>query len=164
MSKTSLRIGYGFDIHRFSDERKLILGGVEIPSQRGLDGHSDADVLTHALIDAILGAAGLPDIGQRYPNTDKRWKDARSVELLKDVWDELTKDHWEFVNADISVVAEHPKLAPHITSMKEVLAAVLKTEVVNIGIKATTAEKIGSIGAGDGMCAMAVVLLSKEKC
>ena len=159
MEKRKLRIGQGLDIHPLVSGRLLILGGVQIPFDKGLDGHSDADVILHSVIDALLGAAGKPDIGSYFPNTEDRWKNARSVDLLKVVWEELSKEGWAVVNLDISVLAEAPKLLPHIPKMKSNIAEVLAIGVDAVGIKATTAEKLGFVGRGEGILASCVVLL-----
>jgi 2-C-methyl-D-erythritol 2,4-cyclodiphosphate synthase len=158
--ETQFRIGNGFDIHRTSDARTLILGGIKIPEGPGLDGHSDADVLVHALMDALLGALGLDDIGVLFPNTDKRYKGISSIELLKQVVGRLGE--WKIVNVDLTLVAERPKIAPYRHAIKETLAAALRVSTDCVGIKATTAEGLGSIGAGNGMQAFAVALLSKS--
>lgn len=136
------------------------LGGVFIADSKGLAGHSDADALTHAIIDALLGAAGKPDIGSRFPNTDVTWRGARSLDLLKIVWNELRAEQWQLVNLDCSVVAQSPKLAPHINKMKIALAATLQCDTTQIGIKATTPENLGALGRGEGIFASAVCLLS----
>jgi 2-C-methyl-D-erythritol 2,4-cyclodiphosphate synthase len=163
MSKAgAFRIGQGIDVHRFAAGRPLVLGGVTIPSDRGLEGHSDADVILHALMDALLGAAGKPDIGAKFPNTDAKWKGARSLDLLAAVHEEIARDGWAVVNADIAVLAEAPKLAPFIPDMKKLIAAALKIDYGAIGIKATTNEGLGYVGRGEGIFASAVVLLARE--
>jgi len=158
---TDLRIGQGIDIHQIVAGRPLVLGGVTIPWDRGLEGHSDADVLIHAVCDAILGATGRGDIGTRFPNTDERWRGADSRVLLGDVWSEVHGEGWRLVNLDASILAEAPKLAPYIPVMKGVLAALLGVAVDQIGIKATTTERLGFPGRGEGMVAQAVVLLER---
>jgi 2-C-methyl-D-erythritol 4-phosphate cytidylyltransferase/2-C-methyl-D-erythritol 2,4-cyclodiphosphate synthase len=152
------RVGTGYDIHRFADGRTLYLGGVEIesPSGRGLDGHSDADVLLHAICDALLGAAGLPDIGHLFPNTDKTWKNIRSTELLKIVRCRIREAGLTIVNIDSTVIAEEPRIAPYIPQMRTTIAEVLELEESQIGIKATTNEGIGALGDGVGIAAHAV--------
>jgi 2-C-methyl-D-erythritol 2,4-cyclodiphosphate synthase len=156
-----LRIGQGFDVHRFADGRRCVLGGVEIPHARGLLGHSDADVLTHALMDAILGAIGARDIGTLFPDTDPAFKDADSIALLEKVWAIARQDGWRLVNADISVLAEAPKLKPHILSMLERLSGALRCSITQLAIKATTTEKLGFVGREEGIVATAVVLLTR---
>jgi len=156
----NIRVGIGYDSHRLVAGRDLILGGVEIPFEKGLDGHSDADVLAHALMDALLGAAALGDIGQHFPNTDEAYKDADSLELLKEVLVILRKDGYEPVNADITLVAEQPKVAPHIGHMiVNVEAAGMPEGSVNI--KASTGENMGFVGRGEGMAAMAVAMIKR---
>lgn len=157
----ALRIGQGFDVHPFADGRSLWLGGVQIPHTRGLLGHSDADPLLHALTDAILGAVGRGDIGQRFPNTDPQWKGASSLEMLRIVWDEVRRDSWEIVNCDTVVLAERPKIAPHVPLMKDRIAGVLGVAADRVGIKATTTEKLGAVGREEGIAAFATVLLAR---
>jgi len=157
------RIGHGFDVHRFKRGRKLILGGVEIPYALGLAGHSDADVLLHALINALLGAMGEGDIGTYFPDTDPRYKGISSALLLKQVLKLIRRDKFRFVNGDITVVAEKPRLAPFAKKIRERLARLLKVCVSQINIKAVTTEGLGWIGAGKGMAATAVVLLAKTR-
>ena len=154
-------VGFGYDVHRFKKSRKLFLGGVKISDTDGLDGHSDADVLVHALMDALLGAAGENDIGHFFPNTDLKYKDISSIELLKIVVDTLNKKKFKIINTDITVVAEKPKIYPYIEKMKEVLSANLKINKEQIAIKATTNEKMGFVGRGEGICSMAVALIEK---
>lgn len=154
-------VGFGYDVHRFKKSRKLFLGGVKISDTYGLDGHSDADVLIHALMDALLGAAGENDIGHFFPNTDLKYKNISSIELLKIVVDTLNKKKFKIINTDITVVAEKPKIYPYIEKMKEVLSANLKINKEQIAIKATTNEKMGFVGRGEGICSMAVALIEK---
>jgi len=156
-----LRIGQGIDIHPFKEGRRCVLGGIDIPSSRGLDGHSDADALVHALIDAILGATGERDIGTLFPDTDQSFKDADSCELLRLVWERVSKANWRLVNADMTVLAEVPKLKPYVEEMRDKLSAILKCDRERIAIKATTTEKLGFIGREEGLLASAVVLLSR---
>jgi 2-C-methyl-D-erythritol 2,4-cyclodiphosphate synthase len=151
--------GIGYDSHRLAAGRRLILGGVEIPSELGLDGHSDADVLTHAVIDALLGAAGLGDIGQHFPDSDERYRDADSLELLASVLPEVFAQGLELVNVDTTVVIERPKLAPHREAIREGLAAVLGLAPARVNVKASTGEGIGFVGRGEGVAALAVVSL-----
>jgi 2-C-methyl-D-erythritol 2,4-cyclodiphosphate synthase len=152
-------IGHGYDSHRLAVDRRLVLGGVEIPADRGLDGHSDADVLTHAIMDALLGAAGLGDIGHHFPDTDERWRGADSVALLGEVVRMVTEAGLEPVNVDATVVLERPKLAPHREAMRARLAETIGLPVARVNVKATTAEGMGPIGRGEGAEAHAVVLL-----
>lgn len=156
-----IRIGQGVDIHRFAEGRRCVLGGVEIPHSVGLLGHSDADVLIHALMDAILGASGQRDIGYLFPDTDSAFKDADSCVLLKRVWDLATKEGWTLSNADISLLAEAPRIKPYVTQMQTRIAEVLGCDSAQITIKATTTEKLGFVGREEGIVAMAVVLLSR---
>lgn len=159
MSK--IRVGHGYDVHRFAEERKLILGGVEIPYELGLLGHSDADVLIHALMDAMLGAAGLGDIGKHFPDTDDKYKGISSMLLLKEVKKLVEKEGYSLSNADITVVAQKPKLAPYIEQMKKNIALALCTDVSDINVKATTEEHLGFTGRLEGISSHAVVLISK---
>ena len=161
----SLRIGFGFDAHRFcdpGDSRPLILGGIEIPDSRGLEGHSDADALTHAICDALLGAVGLGDIGKHFPDSDPQWKNARSVDLLAIVYGKIraTNPRRKIVNIDATVIAQAPKIAPHETAIKKSLSIVLQIGAEQINIKATTTERMGFAGRGEGIAACAAVLLS----
>jgi 2-C-methyl-D-erythritol 2,4-cyclodiphosphate synthase len=156
-----LRIGQGIDIHPFKEGRRCVLGGIDIPSSRGLDGHSDADALVHALIDAILGATGERDIGTLFPDTDQSFKDADSCELLRVVWERVSKANWSLVNADMTVLAEVPKLKPYVEAMRDKLSVILKCDRARIAIKATTTERLGFIGREEGLLASAVVLLSR---
>ena len=154
-----IRIGHGYDVHRLTEGRKLILGGTEIPYEKGLDGHSDADVLVHALMDAMLGAAALGDIGHLFPDNDDRFLGADSIELLKEVA-EVLKDHGYLLsNADCTVIAQKPKLAPYIQNMRNTIAEALSVNVDRISVKATTEEKLGFTGDGSGIAAHAVVLI-----
>ena len=157
----NIRIGNGYDIHRLAAGRKLILGGVEIPHEFGLLGHSDADALTHSIMDALLGALSLGDIGLYFPPSDPQWAGADSQVLLAQVH-QLVRDHgWQIGNIDSVVVAEQPKLKPHISTMRNRLATTLAIEPAQIGIKATTHEKLGPLGREEGIAAYAVVLLQK---
>jgi 2-C-methyl-D-erythritol 2,4-cyclodiphosphate synthase len=151
-----MRSGIGIDTHRFADGRPLILGGVEIPAERGLAGFSDADVLTHAIIDALLGAAGLGDIGGLFPDTDELWRDADSMALLRDVLARVAEEGWEVEHVDTTVVLERPKLAPHRDAIRESLASVLGS----VNVKFTTGEKMGFVGREEGAAALAVATLS----
>lgn len=156
-----MRIGHGYDVHRLAKGRKLILGGVEIPYELGLDGHSDADVLTHAAIDAILGAACLGDIGKLFPDNDDRYLDADSIVLLKKAYDAVKEKGYFLGNIDITVIAEAPKLRGYIDEMRSNIANALKIDADNVSIKATTEEKLGFTGSGEGISAYAVCLLEK---
>jgi 2-C-methyl-D-erythritol 2,4-cyclodiphosphate synthase len=151
--------GIGYDSHRLLAGRPLILGGVEIPAELGLDGHSDADVLTHALIDALLGAAGLGDIGEHFPDSDERYRDADSIELLQTVLVRVLAQGLELVNVDATVVMERPKLGPHREAIRERLASVLGLAPGRVNVKASTGEGIGFVGRGEGVAALAVVSL-----
>ena len=157
-----MRIGHGYDVHRLVEGRKLILGGVEIPYEKGLLGHSDADVLTHALMDALLGAAALGDIGKLFPDNDDAYFGADSIVLLKKVCKILHENGYRIENADCTVIAQRPKLAPYIDTMRSVLAAALNVDISQISIKATTEEKLGFTGEGLGISAHAVALI--ERC
>ena len=149
-------IGIGYDVHRLIEGRKLILGGVEIPHHRGLEGHSDADVLTHAIADALLGAAGEKDIGHHFPNTDPSIKGIDSQEILRRVQAILTARQLAIVNIDCSLIADAPKVSPHLRAMKSKLSETLQIPLQRIGVKATTNEGLGFIGRGEGIAAMAV--------
>src|SRR5262245_33119812 len=149
-------VGIGYDVHRLIEGRKLILGGVEIPHTKGLDGHSDADVLMHAICDAILGALGEPDIGHFFPNTDPRWRGAASAVFLEEAARQVTARKGKIVNVDATIIAQQPKLFPHIAAMKTNIAAVLGLGSKQVGIKATTNEHLGFIGREQGIAAMAV--------
>ena len=151
-----IRTGIGFDIHRFVAGRRLVLGGIEIPSSEGLDGHSDADVLCHALADALLGSIADGDIGQHFPNTDPRWENADSVELLRQVVLRVKAKGYHVVNVDAAIQAEKPKVMPHAMTMRIRLAPVLEIGVDDVSIKATTMEGLGAIGRGEGIAVMAV--------
>lgn len=157
-----LRTGIGFDIHRFAKGRKLLLGGVEIPAPEGLEGHSDADVLCHALADALLGSIADGDIGQHFPNTDPKWKDADSVELLRQVVVRVKAKGFQVVNVDAVITAERPKVMPYAARMRERLAPVLGVTVEEVSIKATTMEGLGAIGRAEGIAVMAVATVEKS--
>ena len=158
----TVRTGLGIDTHAFAPDRALVLGGVEIPHEQGLAGHSDADVLTHAVIDALLGAAGLGDIGGHFPDTDPRFKDADSVELLRTVVASLGEHGFAIVNVDATVVLERPKLAPHREAIRDTLAAALGLARGSVNVKATTGEGIGFVGRGEGAAAMAVATVEQR--
>jgi 2-C-methyl-D-erythritol 2,4-cyclodiphosphate synthase len=157
----NFRIGHGYDIHRIVSGRPLVLGGVKFDTDFGLDGHSDADCLTHAVCDALLGAAGLPDIGHFFPNTDPAYKNIDSQVLLARVCGELSKRSFAIGNIDVTVIAEKPKIHPHLAGMKAALAKATHLPVSNIGIKATTNEGVGDLGRGLAIAAHAVVLIAK---
>jgi len=159
-----IRVGQGFDVHRFADResgRPLVLMGCQIPHDRGLQGHSDADVMLHALMDALLGAAGLGDIGQHFPDTDPAFKGADSARLLESVMDSLRAGGWSVVNADVCLIGERPKLAPHRDAMRERIAPILGLLPQDLNVKATTTEKLGFTGRGEGLAAQAVVLIDR---
>ena len=154
-----MRIGQGFDAHRFSDNGRLVLGGVEIPFDKGMQAHSDGDVVIHALCDAILGALALGDIGQHFPDNSEEYKGIDSRILLQRVVELMQQQHYRINNLDITIVAQAPKLAPHLPAMREILAQDLDAEVSSVSLKATTTEQMGFTGRGEGIAAMAVVLL-----
>lgn len=154
-----LRVGQGIDIHPLVAGRACILGGVKIESEKGPDGHSDADAVTHAVIDALLGATGQDDIGALFPNTDKQFKDADSIALLMQAWRPLYDKGWRVQNLDITVLLEAPKLRPHVAAIREKFALALQCEMTDVAVKATTAEKLGFVGRGEGIYASAVVLV-----
>ncbi len=156
-----MRIGHGYDVHRLVEGRALILGGVNIPHTLGLDGHSDADVLLHAVMDALLGAAGLRDIGYHFPDTDMRYKGADSMELLSCVADKIRAAGYRVSNVDVTMIAQAPKLKPHIPQMMENIAAGLEIDLSRVNVKATTEEHLGFTGAGEGMACHAVCLLEE---
>lgn len=157
-----LRIGHGYDVHRLTEGRPLILGGVTVPYERGLLGHSDADVLAHAVMDALLGAAALGDIGGMFPDSDERWRGADSLRLLEQVTARLVENGWAIGNVDATVLAQAPKLAPHIPEMRRRLAAAMCIDVTQVSVKATTEEHLGFTGAGEGMACHAVALLTEK--
>ena len=154
-----MRIGQGYDVHRLCEDRKLIIGGVQIPYEKGLLGHSDADVLLHAISDALLGAAALGDIGKHFPDTDEKYKGANSLELLAAVASLLKKENYSIINVDATIIAQKPKMSPYILQMRENIAKALKTDVNNISVKATTEEGLGFTGKGEGISALAVCLI-----
>lgn len=154
-----MRIGHGYDVHRLVGGRPLILGGVEVPSEVGLDGHSDADVLAHAIADALLGAAALGDIGAHFPDTDERWRGADSIELLRVVVGRVAEAGWAVGNVDATVVLQRPKLRPHVDAMRARLAEALGVTPGAVSVKATTGEGMGFVGTGEGAAAHAVCLL-----
>jgi 2-C-methyl-D-erythritol 2,4-cyclodiphosphate synthase len=158
----NLRVGHGFDVHAFASGRRLIMGGVDIPHDQGLLGHSDADVLLHAICDALLGAAGLGDIGRHFPDSDPRYKGIDSRELLRHVAGLLQEKSWRVGNVDATIIAQVPKMAPHIAGMVANIAADLGVAVEAVNVKATTTEKLGFAGRGEGIAAEAVCLILQE--
>ena len=156
------RIGQGFDVHQLTEGRPLIIGGIEIPYEKGLLGHSDADVLLHTVADACLGAIGEGDIGRHFPDTDPDFKDADSAKLLEHVWNLVKEKGYELVNADCTIIAQKPKMAPYIGQMRDRIAELLETSVDNINVKATTTEKLGFTGRGEGIASQVAVLLQKK--
>lgn len=156
------RIGQGFDVHQFTEGRPLIIGGITIPYELGLLGHSDADVLLHAVTDACLGAIGKGDIGRHFPDTDPSFKGADSGKLLEHVWNLVKEQGYELVNADCTIIAQKPKMAPYIDQMRDRIAELLEGEPEQINVKATTTEKLGFTGRGEGIAAQTVVLLKKS--
>jgi len=156
-----MRVGHGYDVHQLVEGRPLKIGGVEIPFSKGLSGHSDADVLIHSLVDAILGACGKGDIGVLFPDTDPKWKNADSRVFLEKALEIVGDEDWSIVNVDATIIAEKPKFSPYVKLIKESLARTLLIEVSRINIKATTSEKMGFIGRSEGMACMSVVLLGR---
>lgn len=157
-----MRIGQGFDAHRFKPGSKLVLGGVTIPYEQGLEAHSDGDVLIHALCDALLGALALGDIGQHFPDSSDKYKGINSRILLRHVMDLIQARHYQLVNADMTIIAQAPKMASYLPDMRENLAADMQTDIDNVSIKATTTEKMGFTGRGEGIAAQAIVLLQAK--
>jgi 2-C-methyl-D-erythritol 2,4-cyclodiphosphate synthase len=158
----SFRVGIGYDLHPLVSGRPLILGGVEVPHPRGLQGHSDGDALTHAVADALIGAAGRGDIGQWFPDTEERYAGARSVGLLADVAQQLKHDGWQVGNVDATVVAQRPRLSPYLAQMRENLARALQIEASAVNVKATSPELIGALGREHAISALATVLIERE--
>ena len=157
-----MRVGLGYDVHRLVDERKLILGGVEIPYEKGLLGHSDADVLLHAIMDSMLGAAALGDIGKHFPDTDEKFKGISSILLLKEVYKLINSNGYKLGNIDATIIAQKPKMAPFIPQMRENIANVLNTSIDNINIKATTEECLGFTGRQEGISSQCICLLERK--
>ena len=157
-----IRIGHGFDVHKFGGEGPVIIGGVAIPYEQGLIAHSDGDVALHALTDALLGAIAAGDIGRHFPDTDDKWKGANSRELLKDVYRRVKEKGYRLGNADVTIMAQAPKMAPHIDAMCAVIAEDLEIDISNINVKATTTERLGFTGRKEGIATEAVVLLFKQ--
>ena len=158
-----LRVGNGYDIHRLVEGRRLVLGGVEIPFPKGLQGHSDGDVLLHAICDAMLGAAAQPDIGQLFPDTGEEWKDVDSRLILGSVSESLRKQGWKLINMDATLIAEAPRLAPHIAAIRSQVSTDLGVELEAVNVKATTAEGLGAVGRGQAIAAQASALLFRQK-
>jgi 2-C-methyl-D-erythritol 2,4-cyclodiphosphate synthase len=157
-----IRVGQGFDVHQFAEGRKCIIGGVDIPFEKGLLGHSDADVLLHAVADAVLGALALGDIGKHFPDTSAEFKDADSLQLLEHVWSLAKEQGYRLGNLDCTIIAQRPKMAPHIPRMVEIIARALEGEAGQVNVKATTTEKLGFAGREEGVAAQAVVCLLKK--
>ena len=157
-----IRIGQGFDVHKFEEGRSLILGGVLIPHDKGLAGHSDADVLLHTITDAALGAIGEGDIGRHFPDTDSAYEGADSAVLLEDIWKIVTERGYKLGNIDCTLIAEQPKMAPHIEAIQKRVAELLQADISQVNVKATTTEKLGFTGRKEGIAAMAVILLQKD--
>ncbi|EUJ18463.1 2-C-methyl-D-erythritol 2,4-cyclodiphosphate synthase [Listeria aquatica] len=156
-----IRIGQGYDVHQLVEGRKLVIGGIEIPHEKGLLGHSDADVLLHAITDAVIGAVAKRDIGHFFPDTDAAYKDADSAELLREVFREVKEEGYLLSNLDCTIIAEQPKMAPYIDAMRNRIAELLDAEIDQVNVKATTSEKLGFAGRGEGIISLAVVLLEK---
>lgn len=157
----SLKIGHGYDVHQLVTGRELIIGGVNIPHETGLLGHSDADVLLHAITDAIIGALGMGDIGHAFPDTNPETEGIASTQILADIYQKMVEKGYEIGNIDVTILAEAPKMAPHLQEMKQNIARILQTDITNINIKATTTEKLGFVGRREGMACEAVVLISQ---
>lgn len=158
-----IRIGQGYDVHQLVEGRPLILGGIEIPHDKGLLGHSDADVLLHTITDAALGAIGGGDIGKHFPDTDPEFKDADSRKLMTHIWQYVKEQGYELGNVDCTVIAQKPKLAPYIEQLRESIAGLLEADISQVNVKATTNEKLGSLGREEGIAALAVILLVERK-
>ncbi|MCX7946084.1 MAG: 2-C-methyl-D-erythritol 2,4-cyclodiphosphate synthase [Hydrogenophilus sp.] len=158
-----LRVGIGFDVHALVPGRRCVIGGVTIPFERGLLGHSDGDVLTHAVIDAVLGAAGLGDVGQLFPEGEERWRGADSLRLLRLAWERVQAAGWRLVNVDGVVIAEAPRIAPYAAEMQARLAATLGVEAAQVGVKGKSFERLGALGRGEGVAAEAVALLVRAR-
>ncbi|MDS9471979.1 2-C-methyl-D-erythritol 2,4-cyclodiphosphate synthase [Sporosarcina pasteurii] len=157
-----IRVGQGFDVHKFEEGRPLIIGGVTIPHERGLAGHSDADVLLHTITDAALGAIGEGDIGRHFPDTDEAFKDADSAILLEKIWQLVNERGYQLGNIDCTVIAERPKMSPHIEAIQARVAELLRADISQVNVKATTSEKLGFTGREEGIAAMATILLQKK--
>lgn len=159
--KEEFRIGIGVDVHAFAENRKLIIGGIEIPFEKGLAGHSDADVLLHAVCDALLGSLALGDIGKHFPDTDPNFKDVNSINLLSEVYKMVKSKGYRLGNLDVMLILQRPKVSPYIEKMREKIASVFNVDIDKLSIKATTTEKLGFAGRGEGITAMATVLVTK---
>lgn len=157
----NIRIGLGYDVHRLVENRPLILGGISIPFTKGLDGHSDADALLHAIIDAMLGATCNGDIGTHFPDTEEQFKNSNSTDLLKKVWQNLSQDGWKIINIDTNIIAQKPKLLPHIQAIRNNIATLLSLDNQQVSVKAKTNEKLGYLGREEAIETQAVVLMSK---
>jgi 2-C-methyl-D-erythritol 2,4-cyclodiphosphate synthase len=157
-----MRVGQGYDVHPFQDGKRLVLGGVVFEGERGLAGHSDGDALTHALIDALLGAASLGDIGTHFPTSDQRWRDADSIDLLKQVTKVVVAAGYSIVNVDMTVIAERPRVAPRVRDMRTRLSMALGIDVAQVSVKATTTDGLGTLGRGEGIAAQAIALLEER--
>jgi 2-C-methyl-D-erythritol 2,4-cyclodiphosphate synthase len=157
-----MRVGQGYDVHPFEDGRRLVLGGVHFEGERGLAGHSDGDALTHALIDALLGAAALGDVGTHFPSSDQRWRDADSIDLLKQVTKVVVAAGYTVVNVDMTVIAERPRIAPRVRDMRTRLSMALGIDVGQVSVKATTTDGLGTLGRGEGIAAQAIALLEEH--
>ena len=157
------RTGIGYDVHAFSDNRKLIIGGIEIPHHKGLAGHSDADVLLHSITDALLGSLALGDLGNHFPDTDQKYKDADSKDLLRDAYNLIKEKGYKIGNIDAVVSAQKPKLSPFIDEMRKIISKLLDTEIENVSIKATTTERLGFVGREEGIAAFSTVLVLKSE-
>ncbi|MCM3638545.1 2-C-methyl-D-erythritol 2,4-cyclodiphosphate synthase [Sporosarcina luteola] len=157
-----IRIGQGFDVHQFEEGRPLIIGGITIPYERGLTGHSDADVLLHTVTDAALGAIGEGDIGRHFPDTDEAFKDADSAVLLQKVWEIVESKGYRLGNIDCTIMAQRPKMAPHIETIRARIAELLNADTTQVNVKATTTEKLGFVGREEGIASMATILLMKD--
>jgi 2-C-methyl-D-erythritol 2,4-cyclodiphosphate synthase len=162
MGTSMIRIGQGFDVHQLVEDRPLIIGGIKIPYEKGLLGHSDADVLLHVITDALLGAIGEGDLGKHFPDTDQAFKDADSKELLKYSWKIAKEKGYMLGNVDATIIAQRPKMAPHIESMRVAISELLEAELDQVNVKATTTEKLGFTGRGEGIAAQAVILIEKH--
>ena len=156
------RIGQGFDVHQLVEERPLIMGGITIPYEKGLLGHSDADVLLHAVADACLGAIAAGDIGKHFPDTDPEFKDADSAKLLQHVWALVKEEGYELGNIDCTIIAQKPKMAPYIDEMRQSIATLLEADMAEVNVKATTSEKLGFTGRGEGIAAQTTILIKKK--
>jgi 2-C-methyl-D-erythritol 2,4-cyclodiphosphate synthase len=157
-----MRVGQGYDVHPFQDGKRLVLGGVVFEGERGLAGHSDGDALTHALIDALLGAASLGDIGTHFPSSDQRWRDADSIDLLKQVTKVVVAAGYSIINVDMTVIAERPRVAPRVRDMRTRLSMALGIDLAQVSVKATTTDGLGTLGRGEGIAAQAIALLEER--